>query len=153
MNAKRGLFRLWIIFLIIFATVTILSSIDIIKNEFKNAAWVQTHQLMLPVDCAKARGKLSLDYINNLEGNFCWYTNSKFRLFYPEYKDLNDEQLSIKLYEKANIKITPSRPWIVLLKVISLALGIPIAIFVLGWSLIWALSGFISKSSNILNTK
>lgn len=141
MNIKRGLFRLWIIFLILFIVVTTLSSINEIKEEFKYATWIKAHQLMLPGDCTVARGKLNVDYIQDSKSNFCWYTLSKFRSLYPEYNDISYEQLIAVLYEKANHKIQSS-PWIALLEVICFAVGAPILILIFGWSLIWAFSGF-----------
>lgn len=142
MKIKRGLFRLWVIFLIIFSGITLLFSINSITQEFSTRTHIEKGQLMVPINCALARGSLPNDYIDNLEGNFCWYSLSKFRLLYPEYNDLNDEELTNKLYAKADIKVTSPKPWITLLKTLAFGFGIPIALLILGRLLIWAISGF-----------
>jgi hypothetical protein len=97
--------------------------------------------LMVPVDCSEARGKLSSDYSKEKDG-LCWYEILKFRAQYTEYKDLNDDQLSNRLYGKLGIPLTPIRPWTKVMQAAGIALGGPVAVLILGWSLMWAFSGF-----------
>jgi hypothetical protein len=66
-----------------------------------------------------------------------------FRRLYPEYKDLNDDELSEALYEKAGIPpIPPIRPWSVFGEKAGLAFGPPLGALAVGWALVWALAGF-----------
>jgi hypothetical protein len=51
---------------------------------------------LLPVECGKARGVSATDY--SLDEGSCWYTTAIFRRLYPEYKELNEHDLSEKLY-------------------------------------------------------
>lgn len=143
MNIRRGLFRLWVIFagLFVIGTGVVLSSE--IREEFKKAAATREMSsfiLDIPVDCAIARGKLSADYTNEI--GRCWYELPKFRALYPEYKDLSDDRLSNLLYGKAGIPLVTLRPWTKVIQAAGLAIGVPIAALLLGWSMIWAFSGF-----------
>jgi hypothetical protein len=95
---------------------------------------------LLPTDCAKARGVLGTDYSETQ--NLCWYKTEDFRRLYPEYKDLSDKVLSEKLYEKVGQTLTHVHPWESVAKAAGVALGLPLATLVVGWSLLWAFSGF-----------
>lgn len=104
-----------------------------------------TTKLMLPVDCSLAtRGKLNTDYINNLEGDYCWYQISNFRKLFPEYKDLQDTELSEKLYKKANIKWESDNHlfWNALHNILIYGLGIPLLLLGFSFCIKWALAGF-----------
>jgi len=52
---------------------------------------------------------------------------------------LDDDHLSDALYQKAGITVThtPIRPWNKLAQAIGVAVGVPLAVLVLGWSLLW----------------
>ncbi len=114
-----------------------------IREEFKKASTANKWgwALTVPVDCSGARGVESSDYSKEKDG-LCWYEMPKFRAQYTEYKDLKDDQLSDRLYEKAGLPLTPARPWTKMLQATGVAVGIPAAVLILGWSLMWALSGF-----------
>ena len=143
MDTRRGLFRLWVIFAVLFVIGAGVVSSSGIREEFRKASVtreMQSFTLDLPVDCSQARGKLSSDYTNAI--GHCWYEVPKFRTLYPEYKDLNDDRLSELLYANAGIPLLSIRPWTKVMQAAGLAIGLPIATLLLGWSLIWAFSGF-----------
>jgi hypothetical protein len=77
--------------------------------------------------------------------NLCWYKMEEFRRLYPEYKDVGDQDLSERLYAKAGQPLKHIHPWESAAKVASLGFGVPLAALVLGWSLVWAFSGFRSS--------
>ena len=68
----------------------------------------------------------------------------KFRVLYPEYKDMDNEELSTKMYERIGRpnQIHPVRPWMTVLQVAGIALGVPLGLFVVGSALFWAGAGF-----------
>jgi hypothetical protein len=142
-NLRRGLFRLWIIFACLFVFAVGIASTRGIREEFSKASTAKKWgwALVVPVDCSQARGEVGSDYSKEKDG-LCWYEMPKFRAQYPEYKDLNDDQLSDRLYGQAGIPVTPIRPWTKVTQAAGIALGVPVGILILGWSLMWALSGF-----------
>jgi hypothetical protein len=144
-NVRRGLFRLWIIFACLCILVVGIVSSGSIREEFEKASerksWGRGDILLVPVDCSDARGSLSSDYSKEGDGR-CWYEMPKFRAQYSEYKDLTDDQLSDGLYKKAGIALTPIRPWKKVMQAAGIAVGVPLAVLILGGSMIWALSGF-----------
>jgi hypothetical protein len=100
--------------------------------------------LDIPVNCNDARGKIGDDYDSRNDGgkNNCWYALGKFRVLYPEYRDLTDDQISDRLYEKAGMPLTHPSPWILLLKTLSIAIGVPLIVLAVGSALGWAFDGF-----------
>jgi hypothetical protein len=67
---------------------------------------------------------------------------------YPEYNNLSDKELSKKLYADHGIPIRDlPNPWVTLGMWAAIAFGIPLAVLVLGASLVWAFSGFAAKRS------
>jgi hypothetical protein len=79
----------------------------------------------------------------------CWYALPIFSKLYPEYKDLNEKDLLEKLYAKAGIPLTPIRPWPLVGEKAGLAIWPPIAVLIIGWAFIWALSGFLKSERPI----
>jgi len=141
-NVRRGLFRLWLVLVVLWAITVGVFSFGDVRDEFGKAASMKRINAAgfvpdVPVDCDLARGTNF-----RRERNLCWYDLPTFRKLYPEYKDLNDRELSDKLYEKASIPLTPIRPWSVLGERVGLAFGPPLGILAIGWALIWALAGF-----------
>lgn len=143
MNIMRGLFRLWIILTAIFITVVVMLNAHNLKYS-KSAFDPITATLMLPVDCELARGKLSKDYTNNLEGGHCWYKISEFRKLFPEYKNLSDTQLSETLYKSIKRESEPNNHlfWNAAHNVLIYGFGIPILLLVLGLCFKWVFAGF-----------
>jgi hypothetical protein len=149
LNPRRGLFRLWIILSSLWVILICATSIALVREEFAKAARMRNMNVASwipdePVDCSTARGT---EY--RRDGSLCWYALPTFRKLYPEYNDLKEQELSEKLYAKAGIPLTPIRSWPLLFERIALAFAPPIAILLLGWAFIWALSGFArTESSN-----
>ena len=152
MNIRRGMFRLWIVSGALFALGVGAISYSSIREEFRLSgidydaiAKKYGGDTLLPVDCAQARGVATTDYSVN-DGS-CWYATAIFRRLYPEYKDLNNHDLSEKIYARAEKPLTHPRPWAKVAEAAGLALGGPLAVLVLGYSLSWALSGFRGSTS------
>ena len=78
--------------------------------------------------------------------HYCWYEMQKFRTLYPEYKDLQDYDLNVRLYAAAGQPLKQFRPWTMVMEQASVAFGIPLAVLVLGWALVWAFRGFAVSS-------
>lgn len=150
MDIRRGVLRLWVIFSALFVLGVSVSSYRTIREEFTAATRPRDSfaiiakkfggEMLLPIDCLEARGDTTTDY--SVDNGHCWYTVGKFRELYPEYKDLADVDLSDRLYAKAGIPLTYRRPRTKVIETAGVALGVPLAAFVLGWSLTWVLAGF-----------
>jgi hypothetical protein len=157
MNWRRGLFRLWVVG----ATLFVITVLAISYDEFAKPPF------FVPVRCGEARGKLGTDYAIKEKGkpssqdhakpNFfetCWYSLSKFRTFYPEYNDLEDGDLIRKLHANLDLRTFDDliaervpQPWTTIGVWAIIAFGIPLAVLLLGASLVWAFSGFSAKRS------
>jgi hypothetical protein len=68
-------------------------------------------------------------------------STSSARSRYPEYNNLNDNELAEALYEKAGVW-QPIRLWPVLAEKMALMFGPPLVVLAFGWALAWALAGF-----------
>jgi hypothetical protein len=163
MNWRRGLFRLWIVGSALFVLAVAFVSYAEIKRQFDETAlmrYVEANDMLLvPQLCSQARGDAGVDYSTergppNYFDKFdkpnsfatCWYTMSKFRPLYPEYKDVSDKELSRKLYAEHGVPIRDlPNPWVTLGTWASIAFGIPLVVLILGASLVWAFSGFSAK--------
>jgi hypothetical protein len=127
--------------------VTIVS-ISPIKEEFVGASstrWIHDHGYKsdLPFICSSdIRGVLGQDYRMDEQTNLCWYEMDRFRVLYPEYKDLSEQVLENDVYRKAGIPLREFKPWRKLGVQLAWALLIPLAAFLLVWSMMWAFSGF-----------
>ena len=151
MNVRRGTFRFWLILSVLFVIAVVAISYSDIRIEFKNAntdwnaiATKLGGTNLVPADCEKARGTFGTDYTKDNDG-VCWYEFTKFRLLYPEYKDVSDKELDRRLYEKAGQPLVEFHPWTKLAEVASVAVGVPIAVLALGYAMFWAFAGFKSQ--------
>jgi hypothetical protein len=150
MNWRRGLFRLWIVGTVLFVIAVAFVSYSEIKQQFEPEIWVDdtTGDLQVPQLCGDARGVAGVDYGTERRQRvtLCWYAMPKFRSLYPEYNNLSDKELSRKLYAD-NDPGVPIRDllWATFRTWASIAFGIPLAVLVLGASLVWAFSGFAAK--------
>ncbi len=149
MNFRRGFFRLWLVFSILFVIGTAAVFFRDVKSEFEKAAltaYVNANSiLMVPVACSDARGKAGTDYEvfdDPSKTSKCWYQVPKLRVLFPEYKDLTDEQLSDRLYQKAGIQITPASPRSLVARAVSIAIGVPLIVLAVGSALGWSVAGF-----------
>jgi hypothetical protein len=156
MNWRRGLFRLWIVGSVLFVIAFAVISYSEIKAQFSAVAPPpppQGSEILVPQLCEEARGVAGTDYTTQKGQNpgpwdkyakpepydDCWYTMSKFRPLYPEFNNLSDYELIRMLY---GIRV---RPWATLGIWASIAVGIPLAVLIIGASLVWAFSGFAAK--------
>ena len=160
MNWRRGLFRLWIVGTSLFVLAIAFVSYSDIKAEFDATKHLFEDLERLPVFCGDARGVAGTDYTTRKgqdpgpwdeyakpnPRDDCWYEVSKFRPLYPEYSDLSDNALKLKLYRAHGVSTTGiPNPWATVGLWASIALGIPLAVLVLGASLVRAFSGFAAK--------
>jgi hypothetical protein len=154
MNWRRGLFRLWIVGAALFVIAVGAISYSDIKAQFVAVVPSpppQRYEILVPQLCKDARGDAGTDYTTRKGQNpgpwdtdpyqDCWYTMSKFRPLYPEYNNLSDAELIRMLY---GIRV---RPWATLGLWASIAVGVPLALLILGASLVWAFSGFAATRS------
>ena len=143
---------MWIVGTVLFVLAVAFVSYGEIKRQFE-----PREETSVPVQCGLARGKAGTDYAvkkTSKPGPWdayaernpdapCWYAISKFRTFYPEYKDLTDTELIVKLNVALNLitfdHLPYASPWPTVAFWASIAFGIPLA---LGASLVWAFSGF-----------
>ena len=164
MNWRRGLFRLWIVGSVLFVIAVAFVGYSEIKKEFDETAlqhYLEANtELLVPVLCGEARGVAGTDYTTQQDRDpgprdayakpnpfdNCWYSMSKFRPLYPEYKDLSDKELSSKLYASRGVPIRDlPNLWVTLGVWAGIAFGIPLVVLILGSSLVWAFSGFAAK--------
>lgn len=152
MNLRKGTFRLWVVLSVLCVIGVAAVSYSDIHTEFRNAYTDWNAEFakyggysVVPANCDKARGTLGTDYTRDAEG-LCWYEFSKFRLLYPEYKDVRDKELNKRLYAKAGKPLVEFHPWVKVEKTAAIAIGVPLAILALGSSLFWALAGFQSQT-------
>jgi hypothetical protein len=146
MNWRRGLFRLWLVFSILFVIGTAAVFYRDVRSEFEETARTWPGHLLVPVACSDARGKAGIDYevFDDPSTTIkCWYQVPKLRTLYPEYNDLTNDDLSNRLYKKAGLAMKETAaPWTSVLKVIAIAIGGPLIILVVGAALMWSLAGF-----------
>jgi hypothetical protein len=117
MNVRRGLFRLWIVGAVIFAIAVSCVSYGEIKAEFETAA--ATSKL----------GPMLNEPQKDVEAGSTDVTK------------LSNAEL-IELYKKSQ-----PNPWAKVGVVAAIAFGIPLAVLILGASLVWAFSGFAATRS------
>ena len=154
MNAREGMFRLWLVGSALFVVGVAVTSYANIRDEFRNAYTDFDAEMsrlggnsMFPTSCDKARGTLDSDYSRDNDG-LCWYATKDFRRLYPEYNDIQWRELSKLLYAKAGRPLKEFHPWAEVLKTAGLAFGVPLAVLGLGIALRWVFAGFrVAKSS------
>ena len=161
MNWRQGFFRLWLIGSALFVIAVAVFSYSEIKTQFAAPAydeWTKAGFITLvPLRCGDARGVAGKDFTRGNEpggipewaqtaNDTCWYEMPKFRLLYPEYKDLSDKELSSKLYTKMGIPTHDlPNPWMTMLRYAAIAFGVPLIVLILGAALAWGFSGFKAK--------
>ncbi|CAN7680355.1 hypothetical protein LJR235_005369 [Pararhizobium sp. LjRoot235] len=152
MNIKRGLFRLWLVLSAVFVIVVLTFSFNNVKQEFDKGQLLseipENAEAMVPVYCYQTRGAIKADYTldsgqsEERPWDKCWYGMKKFRALFPEYKDLDEEQLTTQMYTAVKIPLYPARPWETLGGITAFAFGVPLGLLAIGAALAWALSGF-----------
>lgn len=148
---RRGLIRLWIISSCLFVIAVAVASGGVIRSQFRTADQVGKSKTrikrsgILIVPCGSLR-RASSDYSE--QNGRCWYDMAKFRAQHTEYKDFNDDQLFDRFCEHAGITMALAfRPWATVMQAAGIAVGVPVAVLILGWSLLWARVGFRSPQS------
>lgn len=159
MNFRRGFFRVWVAISLLWLCGIGAVSGPAVHKEFQASrlnADIKTFKLLLPVRCAETRGEANKDYTTiqySEPGPWekyatCWYQVEDFRRLYPEYADLGVEALSDKLYDGAGISRKRTDPWGMLRQTL-LVVALPIvALFALGYVLIWVGAGFSFRPNN-----
>lgn len=152
MNARRGMFRLWVVFSVLFAIGIAVTSYNEIRHEFRVAdtdfdALAEKYggYTVLPAGCVEARGVANRDYSRS--DGLCWYKVEDFRRLYPEYNSLTDRVLADRLYQKAGRPLQRPHPWQTVLQTGTIAVGVPLAVLAVGCAMTWAFSGFRVRSS------
>jgi hypothetical protein len=155
-NLRRGLFRVWIVFTVLCAVFVIADDYNHLKGELVRTQLLATAtgrlKALIPMPCPEARGKIEADYRRGDRG-FCWYNQPSFRILYPEYVDVPDYALPDKMLVKAGLPpTTPDQStlllgylrtgWQYAIKI----LWFPLAVFVIGFGLLWAGEGFRSRA-------
>jgi hypothetical protein len=167
MNIQRGFFRIWVVLSGASIAIVFLFSYNEIKNEFTQ---LTSHDI--PVECSMSRGKIGQDFYaldktiapvpdgfelqnssNQLQFNYlisdniCWYHPAKFRDLYSEYKDLSDDAVRKKLYQKAGLKQTEPHPWKKLFNMFVNATIFPLITLGLWFVASWIFAGFRGQKS------
>lgn len=147
MNMRQGVFRLWVVASVLFVIGVTVASYSEIREEFKIAntdydslAKEFGGYSLFPNFCVKARGTAGIDY--SMDNGLCWYKIEDFRRLYPEYKDMSDRALSEKLYAHVGQPLQHIHPWYKIMTRAGIAFGVPLAVFIFGCSLSWAVAGF-----------
>lgn len=153
MNVRRGLFRAWVVFSVVWIASMALTLHRGVWDEFakanQSAEWRHGIVLM-PVFCGSARGAVGKDYKRDArestteEGFFdrSWYEMPQFRELYPEHRALSDDALTEKIYADQGMTITHHHPWQTLAEAVFGAVVGPVVAFIVGWSLLWVFAGF-----------
>lgn len=172
-NFRRGFIRLWAVASTLFAIGVSVVAGTVAWEQFERRDAIAKFEKsgakrLFPVPCGQARGTAEQDYTPNVDktgpwnkyaqpGRYtliappktsdnCWYTISKFRPLYPEYSDVEDEDLARRLYKAIGQPLPESpNPWFTLGWGLGIALGAPLGVLALGAALAWVLAGFVTK--------
>ena len=147
MKIRQGMFRLWVVFSVLFVLVVGVVSYREIREEFHVShidydaiAEKLGGEKLLPVDCGEVRGVATADY--SVSDGACWYKAEAFRRLYPEYKSLSGCGLEDALYARVGRPRKHPRPWTKVAETAGVAFGVPLAVLTLACSLGWAFAGF-----------
>lgn len=143
---EKGSFRLWLAgSLIWLACVSAYFAINFSIPQFDRTKPYSIVIPVVPTDCEKARGQRAIDY--QMRDGSCWYQMPTFRRLFPEYKDLSDDVLATKLFEKFG-PIQTNKPSSVERYVSSgafyalIGLGVPLCFLAFGITWNWVYRGF-----------
>ncbi len=156
-NLRRGLFRLWVIISVMFVAGCFFLDWSNIDLSFRRAGKIADFQSryknrLMPVNCDQARGKEKEDFVR--AEDFCWTEamHSVTKL-YPEYASLDDKTLRQTFLVNAQMSSSWPHPWNDLIEVGVMSLLPPVIVFLLGWSLLWAISGFRLEQTDVAGFK
>lgn len=95
MNIRRGLLRLWIAGSAIWVALVATAYVpDLLKPT------VPAYDVMVPIACDDRR--VTAD---ETKDGRCWATFSRVRVAYPEYRDLSDNDLALRLYRASGLPL------------------------------------------------
>jgi hypothetical protein len=165
MNWRRGLFRLWIVGAALFVTCVASVSYSEIKAKFD--AWASAAESRPEAAIPSFLVEFRRQYPGLSDAELADAAYKRF------YSDMPREQFEKKLAEKIQatkivkfqgqlhefpadvtdeeiataLKSTIKNPWASVSEVAAIAFGIPLAVLILGASLVWAFLGFAAKQS------
>src|SRR5262245_9018179 len=150
MNLRRGLFRLWLVGSALFVLAVAFVSYGEIKEQFAVVASMSKAEW--PVQLAGFRQRYpQYSHLSDAQLMDAFYKNFYSDLTREEFdkrmaaaKSVIDPDKLAEL-EKAVADIRVPNPWATLGMWAGIAFGIPLAVLVLGASLVWAFSGFAAK--------
>jgi hypothetical protein len=153
-NLRRGFWRLWAIFSLVWAVLVLAVSLgpagrrDIVTYEQERAAsdlFALRH--FVPLSCGSIRGVRSLDYFE-FRGR-CWMELDKYRSLYPEDEATSDLTLAKRTYAAVGQDFTVLTGWQRLWRVLGvLALG-PLLTLGLGFAIHFIARGFDEVSISV----
>jgi hypothetical protein len=155
MNWRRGLFRLWIVGTVLFVLSVAFVSYSEIKAEFDAIASIP--KSAAPSSILAQTRQLYPEY---KDWNDDQLADAVYKRF---YSDIPREEFNRRIATATGEQIAdalarhkksgtfdlppPPNPWATLGMWASIAFGVPLAVLVLGASLVWAFSGFAAKRS------
>lgn len=144
MNVRRGMFRLWVIFATLFVLGVVIFSYEHIRYEFQMAQdfaglpHVRNTGTKMPLS-EQRRSQLDA-IVQRMQAN--GETDDYIQAVVNDFKNKYANESAITPAVGEFMPVTAIQPWTKLMETAGVALGVPLAALVLGWSLIWAFSGF-----------
>jgi hypothetical protein len=148
MNLRRGLFRLWIIFTVLWCLVVAGIGGYVTFQQFQGQQHKQSllARGLVPINLYDSQDPARATALSNqCEAGYIWSwcDLSVFRKIFPEYNALSDNELKAKILKKANnVDAWRPAPTLYLGNTLLIALIVPSLLFVLGYAITWAFSGF-----------
>ena len=142
-NYRRGFLRVWALISVLWiAGAVTLSASHMQKDteEWNFRRLIDKAILMMPVLCSEVRGERGAE----LEKGICYFEEPKFRTLYPEYADLNRDELAKRLYSRVGKTYTPTPTLFgVLGSYLIFIFTPPLALLLMGAAFVWVRAGFL----------
>ncbi len=126
---KRGIFRIWIIFAVLWGVVYIINEFPNTRNEFEHASLEEKGSKGL-----KPWEVYKLDELRRNRG-----CPSIFKKYSGNF---SDEQFSLAVSEINIFECLPTEKSEIVYHFLLSLIGVPFAVLILGFSIFWAMSGF-----------